>query len=416
MNPILLLFVAAGALFAQSTPDASPKPLVDEKGTPLGFAASMQFQFPTAGAVPRSLRAKLADNINIADFGAKCDGATDDSPAILSAIRAAAALHGATLTFPLTAHPCGIKRSIDLPQEVVFRGQGPSGNSGLFALAGGTWSTYLDDRDQTVRTYMVSIGGGNSVARCRTPAVSYAEYRDMIISASRSVQVAMLNQCGEEQSGFHNILIGGATYAGVVVQTSGAQNSDYDNIYILAQPGTYGIITDANSRVVFSNVTVTGGDRDGVLIYGAVVSVSNIHCERVNSCIHIMTGGGAYLSNIDSGPLVKTASVIIGPNTFGAIITVMTGQNPGGGLVPFVKDELMRGGATLGNFGGIGYYFSYMSNEGHVGQLISSDPQVPWILPSSVNVPALKSNSGLRYVCVDNTGKFVSQAAPCAGT
>jgi hypothetical protein len=411
----LLILIAAGAVFGQANPP-DPKPLTDAAGKPLAFADSMQFQYPAAGAVPRSLRSKLADNMNIADFGAKCDGASDDSAAIQAAIRAAAALSGTSLGFPLTGHACGIKRSIDLPSGVIFRGQGPSNNSGLAALPGGVWSTYIDDRDRTPRTYMISIGGGNTEARCKSPAVPYADYRDMIISGNRQIQVTMLNQCGEEQSGFHNILTGGGTFAQIVVQTSGAENSNYENLNIFPGRGTYGILTDANSRVMFSHVTINGGDFDGIEIYGSVANISNVHCEHVDSCVHIVTGGGAFLSNIDSGPFVKTASVVIGPGTFGAIITVMTGQNPGGDTVPFVKDSLMRGGATLGNYGGIGYYFSYMSNYGHIGQLITSDPQVPWILPSNMNIPAIRSNSGLRFVCVDTAGKLISQAAPCAGT
>ena len=415
---ILFVFVllSAPGLFAQTNQVGASQPLKDEKGNVLPTASSIQFEFPAAGAVPRTLRSRLADNMNIADFGAKCDGVSDDSSAIEAAIRAAAAIHGVTLSFPLTSHPCGIKRSIDLPGEVILHGQGPSNDSGFIALPGGTWSTYIDDRDRSVRTYMLSIGGGNTVARCKTPAVPYSEYTDMIVSAARMVQVAMLNQCGEEQAGFHNILIAGATYAQVVVQTSGAQNSNYDNLNIFPQPHSYGIVTDANSRLVFSNVTINGGLSDGVLVYGSVVSINNIHCEHVDSCIHVDTGGGVYLTNIDSGPIVNTASVIIGPNTFGAVINVMTGQNDRGGAVPFVKDELMRGGAILGNFGGIAYYYSYMSNVGHTGQLITSDPQVPWILPSNINVPSIKSNSGLRFVCVDTAGKLVSQPNPCAGT
>jgi hypothetical protein len=38
------------------------------------------------------------------------------------------------------------------------------------------------------------------------------------------------------------------------------------------------------------------------------------------------------------------------------------------------------------------------------------------VSPSQVVIPALHSNSGTRYVCVDTNGKLVSQTTACSGT
>jgi hypothetical protein len=38
------------------------------------------------------------------------------------------------------------------------------------------------------------------------------------------------------------------------------------------------------------------------------------------------------------------------------------------------------------------------------------------VTAGSVVIPEIKANSGTRFVCVDTTGKIISQTTPCSGT
>jgi hypothetical protein len=59
--------------------------------------ASVNFTSPSTGGVSRTLRSKLAEGISVTDFGAVCNGSTDDTAAITLAITAAA---NSRLTLP----------------------------------------------------------------------------------------------------------------------------------------------------------------------------------------------------------------------------------------------------------------------------------------------------------------------------
>lgn len=114
-------------------------------------AASLSYTAPYAGAVAETISAKLAQGISTADFGAKCDGTTDDTVAIQAAGDAAIAA-GVALYIQPSANGCIVSRSganvyaLHWTSPIVIRGDGP-GRS-IIRPATGTPSTvhtiYLD--------------------------------------------------------------------------------------------------------------------------------------------------------------------------------------------------------------------------------------------------------------------------------
>ncbi|WP_256722034.1 glycoside hydrolase family 55 protein, partial [Burkholderia pseudomallei] len=91
---------------------------------------NLQFQSIGANSVARSLRDKVADVINAADFGVKCDGSTDDTAAYNHAISYAAAVTPSIVKRPNSLTGCVISGTINLPSGVTL--DGSPGESGGF--------------------------------------------------------------------------------------------------------------------------------------------------------------------------------------------------------------------------------------------------------------------------------------------
>src|ERR1700687_1992666 len=151
-----LVLLASSTAFAQAgRPDAS-------------------FRQPPPAAIARSTVDKLRDIVNVKDFGAKCDGVTDDRVAIQSAITAAAS---GTFALDLPPGNCLIGTTgltFPVRSMVTLRGRGSSGGA---AAAGGTRIVY------TGTGTAIQIGGSGSGP---AGAISWFALENIIVDVSGS--------------------------------------------------------------------------------------------------------------------------------------------------------------------------------------------------------------------------------------
>lgn len=87
---------------------------------------------PLPNEVPRTIQGKLEENVSVLDFGALCDGSTDDTTAINAAVAAENAAGGGSVWLPATGHLCKTSATINMLPGVTLRGYG----DGTFVLPG----------------------------------------------------------------------------------------------------------------------------------------------------------------------------------------------------------------------------------------------------------------------------------------
>ncbi len=278
-----------------------------------------------------------------------------------------------------------------------FRNTGDDGRNLLYLY---------DAKSGTTKTYLISIGGGTC-----TTAIPYTEVRDMeVATPANVVDTTLVSNCGEEQSGFRNVLTGGGRWCGLYVGFN-AINSHYEDLTIYSQPGAYAIITLGDTRMRFSDLTLNGSFKAGLnnsafLVLNGHPTINNVHCENVYNCIDVVSYG--TISNVDCSPasVIYNACIVI-EKSGTALIDTLTSN---GSVTPLIQDFLNRNGAIYSD------YDLYLYNSAP-NFLVTSSPNIAsWVIPDSLTIPAIKSATGFRYVCVDNTGKLISQANPCVGT
>ena len=232
----LLACVASPALAQQrqpanvsTLPQSSPQEfdLLDNTGKwmPLGTASGGAFTaFGGAG-------------VDIRAFGAKCDGATDDKPAIDAAVNAVQTAGGGVVFIPPSMGGCRDTGTLAITQSnVSVQGQQFGGSQILFD-------------NGSANSINVGTGRGN-------PAVYYIALRDLYINhlASKAAGTALSFQ-SVSQAALTNIVVNNAWNGALFDQTNSIK-LDYVSINSVPDSGGNGInfVTAGNDPTIRSDV------------------------------------------------------------------------------------------------------------------------------------------------------------------
>lgn len=145
------------------------------------------------GAVARTVQAKAQDTLNYLDFGAKCDGVTDDSAAFAALIAACAAI-GAGARVILPSGVSILKQAYTISSPILFVGTGiqaPAYNT-IPALYGSTLRYDGAVLATPFITYQNVLGGGFEHVTIDCNALA-AEGIDIVAVEHASFDMAVLN-------------------------------------------------------------------------------------------------------------------------------------------------------------------------------------------------------------------------------
>jgi parallel beta-helix repeat protein len=123
-------------------------------------------------SVARTLAVRAVDTLNVADYGAVCDGSTDDATAIQSAVSAGA---GKRVLIPATATSCVINSAISVPSNVEISGLGnptiKAGVSGTIFTATSASGIYIHD---------LTLNGNSGVASSN-PVINFTTVTNSVV-------------------------------------------------------------------------------------------------------------------------------------------------------------------------------------------------------------------------------------------
>lgn len=220
----------------------------------------------TGGSSSRTLASHFGDALSVKDFGAVCDGSTNDTSAIQTAINTVGAAGGGTLLIPPTV--CSVTDLTIRYANVTLQG---TEGSGVFAATSG--GSILKARSGT--TVVLSIGAANpsatSVAAVTVDSISI----DGNSFATGGIFIADTNG-----SVFRNLHISGASsYAMKLAYVDGAAtglpyvySSAFENIWLVASAAGDGLyLTGAPTSPVqraafcsFKHMHITYKNGDGI--------------------------------------------------------------------------------------------------------------------------------------------------------
>ncbi len=282
-----------------------------------GDAEQISYTTPYTGGATTNVEVKLAQNLNVADFGAVGNGTANDTAAIQAAVNAAATA-GGVVNFPRGTF---MVSGISLPDNVVLAGAGKdittlkliaSSNANIVQKAGGAAGRgsglrdmTLDGNDQNNTTGGLYWAGANTgrgfsffiervtVTNCRPvsgstgifPAVlltgnQFGYARDVDLVNNNYAQAALSLQCSDWE--FSDLYIGqnglnysGPTSYGLVIIGGGNRFSHcyFGGTQLGAQVYIYG-----GSANKFTNCVCDNSGTDGVFLqdFGASQASNNI--------------------------------------------------------------------------------------------------------------------------------------------
>lgn len=356
--------------------------------TALGATSNIQFQQGGTGATSRSVQSKLSDIVSVLDYGAKCDGSTDDTTKFTNALNSFGSNGGTLLLPPGTC----VVSSITAPIGVTIAGRGigsttlatnsTTGNMLTFSSTGGglrdiqlastvtrTSGAYVTSQSGITVVNVASkghfvgfnISGASSSALAVNPSFTNI---NMFLPATGAGSAAMIFQ------NYSNAVVKGS----VITGTPSGQQPDYGLVF---KNGDTAFVSDTNvTRNGYALAIIPGGSENNYSF-----NASNDDFDSAGqisggvnaaSCLIQPTGAGniyeAHFTSVWCG-LAAGDGATIGSTGTGFIdgmhwVAGLFDGNGGSGfhITSNVKNWSAIGGHAAGN-GGAGYYVSAASTD-----------------------------------------------------
>lgn len=222
------------------------------------------FQNLSAAPVSRPINDKLADIINAKDFGAVCNGSTNDATAIGNALSYAGSIGSGVVELPATGL-CKISTTLTVPANVTLRGKGGV-SSGLVAGV-------------TNMNPMVTLAGNySSIERMFIDAGTAGVNTSGLVILTNNITSPTIRDLRIDRS------CGAIQVNGIL--------ADVSNVYAFNSEGT------SCSVIQIGNATTLSGTVNAKFDHVQVTSVNT--SNRPAFCWDIKDAGGLFISHSDA--------------------------------------------------------------------------------------------------------------------
>jgi hypothetical protein len=312
-----------------------------------------------------------------ADYGVKCDGSTQNATPLQNAINAAGTTHRA-LYIEAGTGVCWFNTTLTInANNVIVRGIG--------------------------RPTLSYTGNGSAITIGQPSSVVYqAELSDLIIS---------LENAGTSAIGITEVATRNSVVSNVEIKTGqGRANSIGQTAVKIDGTGSFSAMNDFNSVYIHGDFTT------GYLITGA-------NSFNSTNSTHIISGGvfntatnkgGSIGIRVQFGDTTRVTHTSV--ENWGTGIRVESNFN--GPFSGRFENNVMDWEVTQGviNTSFTGGVFSEHTDKGTGTAFTSNGSELKTQIGDTLYIPALKSKTGVRSVCIDSTGKLTSQTGACNGT
>lgn len=329
----LLAWLALTTALAPAADQFSSGQVLTSSALNAAFAskADSQYRHGAAGSVARSVSSKLQDSVSVLDFGAKCDGATNDTAAFTAALLAVKSLR-------LPVGDCRIAGGLVISLDgMKLRGEGTTASkitvttagSAAISINGGLSNVEISGF--TLTRSVTATSGGDGI-RSAGVSIGQSTIRDMVVEK----HYQGLNLGVTDWSSIVNVVVQKNVYDGIVLSnhaSDGQLQWSLDGVLMqmngnrgmlvssVAGPsgvtlGTWrNIATFANNSFGIAVSGLAGTPINGVRIYGAFIG------QDGNSELYLNTYGGQHLvadtflelaGTGTTGPTLSTAASNVG--------------------------------------------------------------------------------------------------------
>lgn len=297
-NTITSWFTTAATVARTWTmPDRSGTVALTADYSDSGGSALVGFLQAGAGAVTKTIQAKLRETVSVKDFGALGDDTADDGPAIQSAIDYLDTLGGGVLFFPAGIYLTS--QSIYQRNYVSLEG---SGSRSSFIKWGAASSVGL------VKGVVYSVHGTDG----SPDYVFSTSISSLHINGDGIATIGYACRGWQEQCSASDVVVSGCTTVqfDIMPFTATAHQATFEDLHLIPNAGSTAAIALRGSDISncnFRNITTaavldaTSNYAKGLYLYGSILlnTFENIHNENAVIGIDLAAGAGNTFTGIE---------------------------------------------------------------------------------------------------------------------